>query len=286
MNLQKIKTVGVVGAGTMGSGIAQVCAMAGYSTLVFDVNADLLQKALKDIERNLNVGVEKGKITQDQKQATLASVSIAESLSDLKVDLIVEAVVERLDIKQQIFSELEKINTEETILATNTSSIPVTQIARALTNPSRCVGLHFFNPAHIMKLVEVIAGAKTSPEVIELMKNFARSIKKDPVVAKDSPGFIVNRVARHYYVEALQLLEEQIADIETIDQLLQSSGFKMGPFKLMDLIGVDTNFSVTTSIYNAFHQNPKFRPSRIQEQKVNAGELGKKSGRGFYDYSS
>lgn len=270
----------------MGSGIAQVCAMAGYDTLVFDVNADLLQKALKDIERNLNVGVEKGKITQDQKQATLASVSIAESLSDLKVDLIVEAVVERLDIKQQIFSELEKINTEETILSTNTSSIPVTQIARALTNPSRCVGLHFFNPAHIMKLVEVIAGAKTSPEVIELMKNFARSIKKDPVVAKDSPGFIVNRVARHYYVEALQLLEEQIADIETIDQLLQSSGLKMGPFKLMDLIGVDTNFSVTTSMYNAFHQNPKFRPSRIQEQKVSAGELGKKSGRGFYDYSS
>ncbi|MCB0487310.1 MAG: 3-hydroxybutyryl-CoA dehydrogenase [Cyclobacteriaceae bacterium] len=286
MNLQKVKTVGVVGAGTMGSGIAQVCAMAGYDTLVFDVNADLLQKALKDIERNLNVGVEKGKITQDQKQATLASVSIAESLSDLKVDLIVEAVVERLDIKQQIFSELEKINTEETILSTNTSSIPVTQIARALTNPSRCVGLHFFNPAHIMKLVEVIAGAKTSPEVIELMKNFARSIKKDPVVAKDSPGFIVNRVARHYYVEALQLLEEQIADIETIDQLLQSSGLKMGPFKLMDLIGVDTNFSVTTSMYNAFHQNPKFRPSRIQEQKVSAGELGKKSGRGFYDYSS
>lgn len=270
----------------MGSGIAQVCAMAGYSTLVFDVNADLLQKALKDIEQNLSVGVEKGKITQDQKQATLASVSIAESLSDLKVDLIVEAVMERLDIKQQIFSELEKINTEETILSTNTSSIPVTQIARVLTNPSRCVGLHFFNPAHIMKLVEVIAGAKTSLEVIELMKNFAQSIKKDPVVAKDSPGFIVNRVARHYYVEALQLLEEQIADIETIDQLLQSSGFKMGPFKLMDLIGVDTNFSVTTSMYNAFHQNPKFRPSRIQEQKVSAGELGKKSGRGFYDYSS
>ena len=286
MNLQKIKTVGVVGAGTMGSGIAQVCAMAGYSTLVFDVNGELSQKALKDIEQNLSVGVERGKITQDQKQATLASVSIAKSLSDLKVDLIVEAVVERLDIKQQIFSELEKINTEETILSTNTSSIPVTQIARVLTNPSRCVGLHFFNPAHIMKLVEVIAGAKTSPEVIELMKNFARSIKKDPVVAKDSPGFIVNRVARHYYVEALQLLEEQIADIETIDQLLQSSGFKMGPFKLMDLIGVDTNFSVTTSMYNAFHQNPKFRPSRIQEQKVNAGELGKKSGRGFYDYSS
>lgn len=286
MNLQKIKTVGVVGAGTMGSGIAQVCAMAGYSTLVFDVNADLLQKALKDIEQNLSVGVEKGKITQDQKQATLASVSIAKSLSDLKVDLIVEAVVERLDIKQQIFSELEKINTEETILSTNTSSIPVTQIARTLTNPSRCVGLHFFNPAHIMRLVEVIAGAKTSLEVIELMKNFALSIKKDPVVAKDSPGFIVNRVARHYYVEALQILEEQVAGLEDIDLLLQSSGFKMGPFRLMDLIGVDTNYSVTSSMYNAFHQNPKFRPSRIQEQKVNAGELGRKSGKGFYDYSS
>ncbi|MGE0588229.1 MAG: 3-hydroxyacyl-CoA dehydrogenase NAD-binding domain-containing protein [Cyclobacteriaceae bacterium] len=284
--INKIKTVGIVGAGTMGSGIAQVCAMAGYSTLVFDVNAELQHKALKDIERNLNVGVEKRKITPDQNKATLANVTVAKSLSELKVDLIIEAVVERLEIKQQIFAELEKINSAETILATNTSSIPVTQIARTLTNPSRCVGLHFFNPAHIMKLVEVIAGAKTSPEVIELMKNFARSIEKDPVVAKDSPGFIVNRVARHYYVEALQILEEQVASVENIDSLLQSCGFKMGPFKLMDLIGVDTNFSVTTSMYNAFHQNPKFRPSRIQEQKVSAGEWGRKSGKGFYDYSS
>lgn len=282
--MKSINTVGIVGAGTMGSGIGQVCAQAGYKTLIFDVNKELAQKAIGIITGNLDGAIKRGKLSEDEKETALTNLTVVQSLSDLKVDLAIEAVIEKLDIKQKLFSELETINEGKSILATNTSSIPVTQIATVLKDPSKCIGLHFFNPAHIMKLVEIISGASTSPEMVDQMKAFCQSIKKVAVLAKDSPGFIVNRVARHYYVEALQLLEEQVANVETIDALLESSGFKMGPFRLMDLIGVDTNFSVTTSMYNAFHQNPKFRPSRIQEQKVNAGLLGRKTGKGFYDY--
>jgi len=284
--INKIKSVGIVGAGTMGIGIAQVCVLSGYDTYLFDINADLVAKALIQIKKNIDGGVAKGKVTSEQKKEALARLSTVTELANLKADLIIEAIVEKLEVKQQLFSELEKINGGKAILATNTSSIPITQIATGLKDPSKCVGLHFFNPAHIMKLVEVISGAATTPELVEKMKAFSVSLKKVPVVAKDSPGFIVNRVARHYYVEALQILEENVADVETIDTLIQSSGFKMGPFKLMDLIGVDTNFSVTTSMYNSFHQAPKFRPSRIQEQKVNAKEWGRKTGKGFYDYSN
>ena len=282
--INKIKTVGIIGAGTMGQGIAQVCAQAGYTTMLFDVNDDLAQKAASSIEKNMEEGIAKGKVTHEDKKVALSNLKIVSELNQIKADLIIEAVVEQLDVKQKIFAHLEIINEGKSILATNTSSIPVTQIAAGLKDPSRCIGLHFFNPAHIMKLVEVISGAATNPELIDQVKAFAISLKKTPVIAKDSPGFIVNRVARHFYVEALQLLEENVTDVSTIDQLLESSGFKMGPFRLMDLIGVDTNFSVTTSMYNGFHQNPKFRPSRIQEQKVNAGEWGRKTGKGFYDY--
>ncbi|MEP2670047.1 MAG: 3-hydroxyacyl-CoA dehydrogenase NAD-binding domain-containing protein [Cyclobacteriaceae bacterium] len=284
--INKIKSVGIVGAGTMGIGIAQVCALSGYNTYLFDINAERLSKAFIQIEKNIEGGVAKGKVTPEQKKEALARLISVNELVNLKTDLIIEAIIEKLEVKQQLFLELEQINAGNAILATNTSSIPITQIATALKNPSMCVGLHFFNPAHIMKLVEVISGAATTPELVEKMKAFSVSLKKVPVVAKDSPGFIVNRVARHYYVEALQILEESVADVETIDALIQSCGFKMGPFKLMDLIGVDTNFSVTTSMYNSFHQAPKFRPSRIQEQKVNAKELGRKTGKGFYDYSN
>ena len=270
----------------MGSGIAQVCAQAGYKTLIFDVNKELAQNAIGIITGNLDGAIKRGKLSESDKKTALTNLTVVQSLSDLEVDLVIEAVVEKLDVKQKLFSELESINSGKSILATNTSSIPVTQIATVLKDPAKCIGLHFFNPAHVMKLVEIISGASTSPEIVDQMKAFCQSIKKVAVVAKDSPGFIVNRVARHYYVEALQLLEEQVADVKTIDTLLESSGFKMGPFRLMDLIGVDTNFSVTTSMYNAFHQNPKFRPSRIQEQKVHAGLLGRKSGKGFYDYTN
>lgn len=284
MQVSDIKKVGVIGAGTMGQGIAQISAMAGYYTILYDIDKKALQKALGIIENNLSKGIEKGKVTEEQKQQALHLLKVSDDLSDLKADFIIEAIIERLDVKQSVFSELEKINSENTILASNTSSIPITQIGAKLKHPERFVGMHFFNPAHIMKLVEVISGAATSHEVAAETKKFAEKLNKVAVMANDSPGFIVNRVARHFYVEGLKVLEEGIADVRTIDTLMQASGFKMGPFQLMDLIGVDTNFSVTTSMFNSFYQDAKFRPSRIQQQKVDAGHHGRKTGKGFYNY--
>jgi len=279
-----IKTVGVVGAGTMGLGIAQMAAMAGYRTLLFDVNNEAINTALKLIEKNLDKGIEKGKISLNEKELTLRNIEKVTVLDELKADLIIEAIIEKLEVKQALFAQLELVNAEHTILATNTSSIPITQIASGLKRPEQVFGLHFFNPAHIMKLVEVISGASTGEKVINHVTDFVKSIGKTMVLAADSPGFIVNRVARHYYVEGLKVLEEGVSEVDGIDRLLEASGFKMGPFRLMDLIGVDTNFSVTTSMFNAFHQDAKFRPSRIQQQKVDAGHWGKKSGKGFYTY--
>lgn len=284
VSLEQIKSIGVVGAGTMGLGIAQISAMAGYTTVLYDLDQQVLDKAKASIEKNLNKGIEKGKVTQEQKQLTLNLLKFTTSINDVEADFIIEAIVERLTVKQEVFAELEKINSAETILASNTSSIPITQIGAQLNNSARFVGMHFFNPAHIMKLVEVISGASTSDEVAQTAYNLAQKLGKTAVMAKDAPGFIVNRVARHFYVESLKVLEENVADVETIDRLIESSGFKMGPFRLMDLIGVDTNFSVTTSMFNSFYQDPKFRPSRIQQQKVDAGHHGRKSGKGFYSY--
>ncbi|MFD2513091.1 3-hydroxyacyl-CoA dehydrogenase NAD-binding domain-containing protein [Pontibacter locisalis] len=284
MKLEDIKTIGVVGAGTMGQGIAQICAQAGYTTLLFDINAQVLKKAEATTIKNLDKGIERGKLTQDDKQTAISNLTFTGDTLQLSCDVIIEAIVERLEVKQSIFKELAAINTPDTILASNTSSIPITQIAAAVPHPERVVGMHFFNPAHIMKLVEVISGAATSPETAETIKQLAEKLDKTAVMAKDSPGFIVNRVARHFYVEGLKLLEEGVADVETIDKLMQASGFRMGPFELMDLIGVDTNYSVTTSMFEAFHYDSKFRPSRIQQQKVDAGHHGRKSGKGFYSY--
>ncbi|AKD02627.1 3-hydroxyacyl-CoA dehydrogenase NAD-binding domain-containing protein [Pontibacter korlensis] len=284
MRLEEIKTIGVVGAGTMGQGIAQICAQAGYKTILFDINAQVLDKAEQITIKNLNKGIERGKLTETDKETALHNLTFTSDTLQLSCDVIIEAVVERLEVKQSIFQELASINTPDTILASNTSSIPITQIAAAVPNPERVVGMHFFNPAHIMKLVEVISGAATDPATAQIIKELAEKLGKTAVMAKDSPGFIVNRVARHFYVEGLKLLEEGVADVETIDKLMQASGFKMGPFELMDLIGVDTNYSVTTSMFEAFHYDPKFRPSRIQQQKVDAGHQGRKSGKGFYTY--
>lgn len=280
-----IKTVAVVGAGTMGQGIAQTCAAAGYTTKIFDVNESLCKKAIESISQNLTLLVSKGKISEEEKLNVLTRLSTAHALGEIQCDLVIEAIVEKLEVKQKLFAELEQINSPSTVFASNTSSIPITQIASALKSPSRCVGLHFFNPATVMKLVEVISGVATAPSVAEEMKAFAKSLQKTPVMVKDSPGFIVNRVARHYYVEALKLLEEGVATHQQVDALLRSAGFKMGPFELMDLIGMDVNFAVTSSLYNSFHQEPRFRPSRIQEQKVMAQQLGRKTGKGFYEYN-
>jgi 3-hydroxybutyryl-CoA dehydrogenase len=284
MTLSDIKTIGVAGAGTMGQGIAQVCAQAGYQALLFDINVEMLTKAKQSISNNLAGAVAKGKMTAEEQSATLSRITFVAEVKEVVADVIVEAVIERLEVKHSLFQQLAEVNSPDTILATNTSSIPITQIAAKVPNPERVVGMHFFNPAHLMKLVEVIAGVATAPEVAETIRQLTLKLGKVPVLAKDAPGFIVNRVARHYYVEALKLLEEQVADLETIDKLMQASGFKMGPFQLMDLIGVDTNFSVTSSMFAAFHQDGKFRPSRIQQQKVDAGHHGRKSGQGFYKY--
>ena len=285
MNVGDIKTIGIAGAGTMGQGIAQVCATSGFNVVLYDVAETQLDKAKNLIQKSLQVAVEKGKLKADEANKVISRIQFQPDINQLKADLIIEAALEKLDIKKELFTRLEAIKTESCILTTNTSSIPVTQIASALRHPQRFAGLHFFNPAPIMKLVEIISGVNTNTEIIGTLKALCQKLGKTAVLAKDSPGFIVNRVARHYYVEALKLLEENVSDIQTIDTLMKASGFKMGPFELMDLIGVDTNFSVTTSIYHAFHQDGKFRPSLIQQQKVDAGHHGRKSGKGFYEYS-
>ncbi len=284
MAISNVKTIGILGAGTMGAGIAQLAAQAGYKTLLYDLSREQLDKGLKGIEDNLSKAVEKGIITQQTKLDALSNLTLVDDIGQLKAEVCIEAVVERLEVKVALFKQLAEINSTSCILATNTSSIPITRIAAAIAHPERVVGMHFFNPAHIMKLVEIISGAATSSEVASTMYQLALKMGKKPVYANDSPGFIVNRVARHYYVEGLKLLEENVADHETIDALLESSGFKMGPFRLMDLIGVDTNYSVTSSMYESFHFDAKFRPSRIQQQKVDAGHFGRKTGKGFYQY--
>jgi 3-hydroxybutyryl-CoA dehydrogenase len=283
--ITEIKTVGVIGAGTMGQGIAQLCAASGFRVFLFDIKQTLVSAAVEKISVSLQILVDKSKISVEEKLQTLSRITPASSVNEIRCDLFIEAAVENLDVKRRIFSDLETVANPQTILTSNTSSIPVTQIAATLQSPIRFAGLHFFNPAPVMKLVEIIKGPNTSENTVSSLKNFCVAIGKQSVMAYDSPGFIVNRVARHYYVESLRLLEENVADIGQVDSLLRGCGFKMGPFELMDLIGVDVNFAVTSSMYNAFHQDPKFRPSRIQQQKVDSGHNGKKSGKGFYDYT-
>jgi 3-hydroxybutyryl-CoA dehydrogenase len=276
--------VGVAGAGVMGAGIALSSIQAGYATLLFDVSESALEKGRAYIQKELHKSVEKGKIAPEKASEMLALLKTVSDVAALQANIIIEAVLENLEVKQVLFRELEDVNSPNTILATNTSSIPITQIARGLQHPQRVVGVHFFNPAHIMKLVEIISGAETDCEVALKAFRWAESLGKKAVYAADAPGFIVNRVARHYYVEGLKILEEQVAPMESIDRLCESSGFKMGPFRLMDLIGVDTNYSVTSSMFTLFGHDAKFRPSRIQKQKVDAGHHGRKTGQGFYRY--
>jgi 3-hydroxybutyryl-CoA dehydrogenase len=285
MTIDSIKTVAVIGMGTMGQGIAQVCAAHGFKVLMYDVESEIVLKGFTAIKKSLEALVDKGKISLSEKAQTLANLHSVSDFRHLQVDLAIEAVAEKLDVKQMIFTELEKINSRHCLLVSNTSSIQITQIASVLKYPDRFAGFHFFNPAPVMKLIEVIQGASTSSDTINQLVEVSKKLSKQSVVVQDSPGFIVNRVARLFYVESLRVLEENVTDFKSIDLLMRSAGFKMGPFELMDLIGVDVNLSVTTSMYNAFHQEPKFRPSRIQQQKVNAGHHGRKSGKGFYDYN-
>lgn len=284
MSQYNIQSVAIIGAGTMGLGIANVFAMKGYKTVLYDIAEAQLEVAQKRIAKNLDGAVSRNKLTQDERDAAWERLQFTHDFDHVVGDLVLEAVVEKLDLKRDLFNRLAKQNSQETIFATNTSTIPITQIGVEVPGPERLVGMHFFNPAHIMKLVEVISGVETSPEVAQTIYQLVKSLGKTPVMANDAPGFIVNRVARHFYVEGLKILEEGVTDHEGIDRLMESSGFKMGPFRLMDLIGVDTNFSVTQSMHKSFHYDSKFRPSRIQELKVLAGHHGRKSGKGFYDY--
>ena len=284
MKAVDIRSISIIGSGTMGAGIAQVAALAGYDVILYDIKKEAVEKAKAVIDKNMQGAVERGKSTAAEKEAALNSIKFTTTFEDLKADLHIEAIIEKLEVKQELFQKLAAQNEDSAILATNTSSIPITRIAANIKNPERVVGMHFFNPAHIMKLVEVISGAVTDKTVAATVKAVAEKMGKTAVMAKDAPGFIVNRVARHFYVEGLKILEEGVADVETIDKLVEASGFKMGPFKLMDLIGVDSNFLVTSSMYESFHFDSKFRPSRIQQQLVDAGHTGRKSGKGFYRY--
>ena len=276
--------IAVIGGGVMGSGIAQVAAMAGHKVWLYDIMDAALQKASSNIEKNLQKGIDRGKVSEEQKENTLNNITFTSNFDGLKVDLAIEAIVERLDVKVDVFNKIDALNKGDVILATNTSSIPITKISAQLDRPNSLVGIHFFNPAHIMRLVEVISGAHTPKELVDFAFDFVRSVGKTPIKAEDAPGFIVNRVARHFYVESLKIAEENVADFSDIDDLIRSSGFKMGPFQLMDLIGVETNLSVTTSMYELFNYDSKFRPSRIQQQKAAAGHHGRKTGKGFYSY--
>lgn len=276
--------VGVIGAGVMGRGIAQVSAMAGHKVVLFDINHEVLEAAKTAVTKNLNKAIELGKLSEEGKRSAEDNLQYTNSIADVRVELIIEAIVERLDVKTKVLADLAEINGESTIYASNTSSIPLTQIAANFVYPKQVVGIHYFNPAHIMKLVEVISAEQTSPEVVKVALEYVKSVNKTCVVAKDAPGFIVNRVARHFYVEGLKILEEDVASHDVIDDLVRASGFKMGPFQLMDLIGVETNLSVTESMYKLFNYDQKFRPNRIQQKKAQAGYYGRKSGKGFYTY--
>jgi len=279
-----IKTIGIAGAGTMGAGIAQVCAQAGYQVILFDLQSPVLDKAKASINASLDKLIALNKISVDKQQEVINAITYTNQIDQLKADLIIEAIIEKLEAKVGLFEQLMELNGTNTIYATNTSSIPITKIAAGLKYPELVLGIHFFNPAQIMKLVEVIKGAKSDETLVKLSGEFVLSLGKVPVFAADAPGFIVNRIARLYYVEALKMMEEGVADFETIDKIMESSGFKMGPFRLMDLIGVDTNYSVTESQYQLFNHEARFRPSRIQKQKVDAGLHGRKTKGGFYTY--
>jgi 3-hydroxybutyryl-CoA dehydrogenase len=283
-----VRTIGIVGAGTMGSGIAEVAAVAGFEVIMYDVSADALHNGMERIRADLKRNIEKQRMTDDDASAALARVHPRASLDDLAPsDFVIEAALEDIELKKAIFTHLSRITAPATILASNTSSLSITSLASFTTKPECVVGMHFFNPPPLMKLVEVVRGNRTSEETLAATSELARTLKKEPVVCKDTPGFIVNRVARPFYGEALRLLGEGVADVATIDRIVKASGgFKMGPFELMDLIGIDVNYAVTKSVYEQFFHEPRFRPHPIQRQMVEAGALGRKTKRGFYDYQS
>lgn len=278
--------VGIIGSGTMGSGIAQVAATSGCNVKLYDTNTAALDKAKAALEKILNRLIEKGRIDTAEKDRIQGNIQYVDSLKALSdSDLTIEAIIENLNIKQKVFSELETYVSDDCIIASNTSSLSIASIAAALQKPERCVGIHFFNPAPLMKLVEVIPAIQTSEAVLEKSAQTISDWKKVVAVAKDTPGFIVNRVARPFYGEALRIYEEGVADFATIDWSLKAlGGFRMGPFELMDFIGNDVNYTVTETVFTAFYFDSRYKPSFTQKRLSEAGYLGRKTGKGYYDY--
>ena len=278
--------IGIIGSGTMGSGIAQVAATSGCKVKLFDTNKDALDNSQKALDKILNRLIEKGKIDNAEKSRIQNNISYVGSLKELSdSNLTIEAIIENLEIKKKVFSELETYVSKDCIIASNTSSLSIASIASSVKKPERCIGIHFFNPAPLMQLVEVIPAIQTSKKVLDASVKMISDWKKTVAVAKDTPGFIVNRLARPFYGEALRIYEEGIADYETIDNSLKTlGGFKMGPFELMDFIGNDVNYAVTESVFEAFYFDSKYRPSFTQKRLAEAGYLGRKSGKGYYDY--
>ncbi len=280
-------TVGIIGSGTMGIGIAQVVATAGHAVFIYDTNRSQTEKSLGNLDRTLSRLVEKQKISAEEHSTIFGRINACDQLEDLKnCGLIIEAIVEKKEVKTKVFQQLETIVAYDCIIGSNTSSISITSLSAELQNPERFIGIHFFNPAPLMPLVEVIPGlltrASLAQEIYDLMRNWG----KTPVIAKDVPGFIVNRIARPFYGEALRIAEENIATPEQIDDAMRTLGnFKMGPFELMDLIGIDVNFSVTKTVYHDYFFDPKYKPSLLQQRMSEAKLLGRKTGKGFYDYT-
>ncbi|GAB5418210.1 MAG: hypothetical protein Crog4KO_28410 [Crocinitomicaceae bacterium] len=280
-------TIGVLGAGTMGSGIVQVAAQNGHPVILVDLNEQILNKSKEQLEKIMNRLVEKGRITQDQANQTQSNVTYSQDIHDFKAcGIVIEAIIESLEIKTKVFSQLEQIVPKGCILASNTSSLSIASIGAALEVPELMIGIHFFNPAPLMPLVEIIPAVQTSPQTLKTARDLIDSWKKVTVLCKDTPGFIVNRVARPFYGEALRIYEEGIADFATIDWAMTSlGGFRMGPFTLMDYIGNDVNYTVTETVFEAFYYDPRYKPSFTQKRHSEAGYLGRKSGRGYFDYS-
>ncbi|WP_286239239.1 3-hydroxyacyl-CoA dehydrogenase PaaH [Neptuniibacter halophilus] len=285
--LDKSAQVAVIGAGTMGAGIAQVAAAYGHPVILFDMNPEAIERGINQIKSGLERQVSRGKMTQEALDALLANITPASEIAALAdASLVIEAIIEDLKIKRGLLADLEATCAADAILATNTSSISVTALGAEMQHPERLVGMHFFNPAPVMKLVEIVSGLATSQEIADLTHATATAWGKQAVYTKSTPGFIVNRVARPFYAESLRIFEEGAADIATLDQLLKGAGnFRMGPFELMDLIGHDVNYAVTCSVFDAYYQDPRFLPSLTQKALVECGRLGRKSGHGFYNYA-
>ncbi|SHM81782.1 3-hydroxybutyryl-CoA dehydrogenase [Chryseobacterium carnipullorum] len=282
-----MNNIGIIGAGTMGVGIAQVAATAGCKVVLFDANTPQIDKALSGLEKTLQKLVDKAKISQEKATEIRNNIVKGEALQDLKdSDLVIEAIIENKDIKTKVFTELETYVSEDCIIGSNTSSISITSLGAELKKPERFIGIHFFNPAPLMPLVEVIPSLLTEKSLPEKIYSLMKDWGKTPVIAKDIPGFIVNRIARPYYGEGLRIVEENIATPEQVDEAMKTIGnFKMGPFELMDLIGVDVNFAVTTTVYKDYFYDPKYKPSLLQQRMAEAKLHGRKTGKGFYDYS-